>query len=85
MIKANRYLSEEKAIGYFKDLLKAFKMLVKNNIMHRDIKPENTLIEDPEKLIIKLTDFGFAKFFKEKDQANEQLGSPIYMPPEIVK
>lgn len=54
------------------------------NIAHRDIKPENILIEDPQKLLIKITDFGFAKYFNEKDKMKEVLGSPIYMPPEIV-
>ena len=36
-------------------------------------------------LIIKLTDFGFASYFDEKKKLKEVLGSPIYMPPEIVK
>ena len=37
----------------------------KKNIVHRDIKPENVLIEPTEgdKLVIKLTDFGFACAF----------------------
>lgn len=78
-------LTEEETKNIARQLFYAINYMHKQGIMHRDIKPENILIEDPEKLIIKLTDFGFAKFFKEKDQANEQLGSPIYMPPEIVK
>jgi serine/threonine protein kinase len=36
-------------------------------------------------LIIKLTDFGFASYFDKKRKLKEVLGSPIYMPPEIVK
>ena len=46
-------------------------------VVHRDIKPENILIDNPEKLQIKLTDFGFARYFKEKDLMKETLGSPI--------
>lgn len=57
----------------------------KNNIVHRDIKPENVLIEDITNLKIKLTDFGFATFFDSKNQLDEVLGSPLYMPPEICK
>lgn len=53
-----------------------------NNMVHRDIKPENILIEKVETLEIKLTDFGFATYFDSK--LSEVLGSPIYMPPEIV-
>jgi serine/threonine protein kinase len=55
-----------------------------NNIVHRDIKPENVLLEKVESLEIKLTDFGFATYFDEKSKLDEVLGSPIYMPPEIV-
>ena len=54
-------------------------------IAHRDIKPENILLESLEKLEIKLTDFGFATYFNERDQLDEVLGSPLYMPPEIVR
>jgi calcium-dependent protein kinase len=56
----------------------------KNSIAHRDIKPENILIESVDDLYIKLTDFGFATYFDETDLLDEVLGSPIYMPPEIV-
>ena len=52
--------------------------------MHRDIKPENILIEDTKTIEIKLTDFGFATYFDSKAKLDEVLGSPIYMPPEIV-
>jgi calcium-dependent protein kinase len=55
-----------------------------NNIVHRDIKPENVLIEDLRSLQIKLTDFGFATFFNSENELDEVLGSPLYMPPEIV-
>merc|ERR1719263_1017641 len=57
----------------------------KKNIVHRDIKPENILIDDIENLDIKITDFGFATFFDTSKKLDEVLGSPIYMPPEIVK
>jgi serine/threonine protein kinase len=68
---------------YFAELIKAFKMLVKNNIMHRDIKPSNILLNNG---IIKLADFGFCKPMKDaKDLAQTMLGSPIYMAPEILK
>lgn len=57
--------------------------------MHRDIKPENILLApeesaDPNKLNLKLTDFGFACFFDPKKRLKQVLGSPLYMAPEIV-
>jgi len=36
-------------------------------------------------LKIKLTDFGFSCFFNPKIGLKKQLGSPLYMAPEIVK
>lgn len=34
---------------------------------------------------IKLTDFGFASHFDENNKFKHILGSPIYMPPEILQ
>ena len=61
------------------------------NIMHRDLKPENVLCEeasdqDPNEIIIKLTDFGFAvKYDPNGQKESLSLGSPLYMAPELCK
>jgi serine/threonine-protein kinase ULK/ATG1 len=61
------------------DMLNAFKVLTKNNIMHRDIKPGNILLHNG---IIKIADFGFCKpLGSSRDLAHTMLGSPIYMAP----
>ena len=60
----------------------------KKNIAHRDIKPENILLhsKDPEKLDLKITDFGFSKCYDPNEGGlTETLGSPLYMAPEIIK
>jgi len=60
----------------------------KKNIAHRDIKPENILMEskDTSNLNVKITDFGFAKFYDPNEGGlTETLGSPLYMAPEIIK
>ena len=31
-----------------------------------------------------MTDFGFAQYFSEEQKLEEVLGSPLYMPPEII-
>ena len=57
--------------------------------MHRDIKPENILIQpgdgplDP--ITLKLTDFGFASYFKKENGLSQVLGSPLYMAPELIE
>ena len=55
------------------------------NIMHRDLKPENLLCEtnDEGKIIIKITDFGFATKFNPNKPHTLSLGSPLYMAPEL--
>lgn len=68
-----------KTLGYFAQILDAFKTLTKNNIMHRDLKPDNILIHNGS---IKIADFGFSKMLKSPtDLAQTMLGSPIYMAP----
>lgn len=54
-------------------------------VVHRDIKPENILIDDIDNMQIKITDFGFATYFDEENKLEDVLGSPLYMPPEIVR
>ena len=55
------------------------------NIVHRDIKAENILIDNLDDISVKVTDFGFATYFNASEKLDLQLGSPFYMPPEIIK
>jgi serine/threonine-protein kinase ULK/ATG1 len=83
LLKEKGSLSERQAIAYFAQIVEAFRVLNKNNIMHRDLKPENLLLHDG---IIKLADFGFCKPLENEDEISKtMLGSPIYMAPEILK
>ena len=52
-------------------------------IVHRDLKPENILLNDNLEPCI--GDFGFSKISKNKDGQNNttQIGTPLYMAPEI--
>ena len=53
--------------------------------MHRDLKPENLMCEETDdgKIVIKLTDFGFATHFDPDQPQTLSLGSPLYMAPEL--
>ena len=53
------------------------------NICHRDIKPENFLFDSNFNL--KLADFGFACEIKKGEKLKEQLGSRMFIAPEILK
>ncbi len=79
LINKEEHLDENKAVAIFKQLLEAFKVLNRLNIMHRDLKPENIFFTDNK---VKLGDFGFCKGLKpEENMTKTMLGSPIYMAP----
>ena len=52
-------------------------------IMHRDLKPDNCLIT--ETYMVKVADFGEARALKEDDYTMTQVGTPLYIAPEIVR
>ncbi len=52
-------------------------------IIHRDLKPENILVTDEG--IVKVTDFGLARFIKPGSLSASIAGTPIYMAPEAWK
>ena len=61
-----KQFNEAKASYVIYQILLALNYIHKMGIMHRDLKPENILLEspDPEVLNVKLSDFGFATFYK---------------------
>ena len=57
--------------------------LISCKIIHRDLKPQNLLIDD--NYILKITDFGLARYFNNDNMISTICGSPMYMAPEILK
>ena len=53
-----------------------------SGVMHRDLKPDNCLVT--ETYTIKVADFGEARAFNENNTMT-QVGTPLYIAPEIVK
>lgn len=78
-----RPLKEKYAQKFAIQLSHAMKYLIERNIIHRDIKPQNILVFN--KNTIKLTDFGFARYFDKGTMVETLCGSPLYMSPEIIK
>ncbi|KAL7677819.1 hypothetical protein ACOME3_004052 [Neoechinorhynchus agilis] len=78
--KRQRFIEDEsRLIG--SQIILAFDYLHGINVVHRDIKAENILVE--ENGYVKLTDFGFAKYLRNK--AVTLCGTPDYMAPEVVE
>lgn len=63
------------------------KALFNKGIVHRDLKPQNILLAhdcgktlpQPSKIVLKIADFGFARFLQDGNMAATLCGSPMYM------
>ncbi|KWU43996.1 kinase-like protein, partial [Rhodotorula sp. JG-1b] len=66
------------------------------NVIHRDIKPQNLLLQPataselaaghpPGIPVLKVADFGFARWLPSQSMAETLCGSPLYMAPEILR
>ncbi|KAI7899255.1 kinase-like domain-containing protein [Cokeromyces recurvatus] len=80
-------LPERMVRHFLKQLANALKFLRSQNLIHRDIKPQNLLLspsDDIDLPILKVADFGFARFLPNASLADTLCGSPLYMGPEIL-
>ena len=73
-------LSEDEAIGFALQILRALDYAHDRNILHRDVRPSNVLITLDDHA--KLADFGTSRLLETGRQAATRVGSPPYMAPE---
>ncbi|ODQ82906.1 hypothetical protein BABINDRAFT_159398 [Babjeviella inositovora NRRL Y-12698] len=94
-------LNKTLVIHYLQQLSSALEFLRDKNLVHRDIKPQNLLLSPPlhsrrefddagyaglwELPVLKIADFGFARFLPLTSLAETLCGSPLYMAPEILR
>ena len=79
-IRKHRLMKENQARNLLQQLSSALKILWDNNLIHRDLKPQNLLLQSDESaLILKIADFGFARYVEPSDLAETLCGSPLYM------
>ncbi|CAD8133879.1 unnamed protein product [Paramecium octaurelia] len=78
----NFKLTEQDALGIFKQILKGLRDLHAKNIIHRDLKAQNIMVHNNS--IYKIGDLGFSRILDNADQQSRlQLGSLFTMAPEI--
>lgn len=69
MMHKKKKIDERWAAKIIKQTLLALNYMHNQNIMHRDVKLENLLVvpqsSKSSEIVVKLTDFGFAEFYKE--------------------
>ncbi|KAI0719856.1 kinase-like domain-containing protein [Cerioporus squamosus] len=81
--------------SFLRQLARAIKFLRARNLIHRDIKPQNLLLNPAGQdeyarghplgvPVLKVADFGFARFLPQAMMAETLCGSPLYMAPEIL-
>lgn len=81
---AGLFLSEDEARYFFKQFLSAVKYCHSHHVVHRDLKLDNTLLDSSKPPVIKICDFGFAKTWSEEANMFTQIGTPVYMSPELI-
>ncbi|MFC1563056.1 protein kinase [candidate division KSB1 bacterium] len=78
----NKEYSFNKLINFGIQVCEGLLYLHKNKIIHRDIKPDNILVH--EKKMVKIVDFGVAKFYSTYDTVSSIVGAPAYAAPEQI-
>jgi len=80
------YYSEKEASETIRPIIDAIKYCHSLNIIHRDIKTENLLYstKNPSTAIIKVSDFGLARYISMQTMAVTTCGTPGYVAPEIL-
>lgn len=76
--------TEDEAACVVKQMLSAVNYIHTNNIVHRDLKPENILLDTAKNNIIKIIDWGTARFFEKNKKMNKVSGTPYYIAPEVL-
>ena len=82
------HYTEKQAAETFTPIVDAVRYCHKLGIVHRALKPENLLYSsNEENAMIKVSDFGFAKFLipKSQEQLFTACGTPSYVAPEIIE
>lgn len=86
MITDKGCFSEKDAAPIMKQLLSAICYCHQNNIVHRDLKPENIMLDSKKDKvpIIKLIDWGGARYFSKNKKMKKINGTPYYIAPEVL-
>jgi calcium-dependent protein kinase len=79
------FFTEKEASFLLKQILSGICYSHENKIVHRDLKPENILLDDKsDNPILKLIDWGGARYFTKNKKMNRINGTPYYIAPEVL-
>ena len=77
-------LTEKEAAEIMHQLVIAINYAHLNNVVHRDLKPENILLDTKNGSVIKIIDWGNARFFDKTKKMTKASGTPYYIAPEVL-
>ncbi|XP_057464025.1 serine/threonine-protein kinase ATG1a isoform X1 [Actinidia eriantha] len=79
-------VSQSLASHFIRQLAAGLQVLHVNRLIHRDLKPQNLLLSTNGEIpLLKIGDFGFARYLAPQGLADTLCGSPLYMAPEIIQ
>lgn len=81
-VQSKNGLKEVEAMQIMTQIFNAIYYWHQQGIVHRDLKLENILFSDPERLIIKVVDFGLSGFCRLGEATDS--GTLKYMAPEVL-
>ena len=87
-INTKKLFDEKLLSELIREITSAINYCHGKGICHRDLKPENicfTKLGNMENNSIKIIDFGLSKYFKPKQKLETEVGSILYMAPEVFK
>ena len=86
MITEKGCFNELEAAPLMHQLMSAICYCHQNRVVHRDLKPENILLEDKnqDNPVIKLIDWGGARYFSKNKKMSKVNGTPYYIAPEVL-
>lgn len=65
-----------------REILRGLEYLHGNNVLHRDLKCSNLLLDSANR--VKIADFGCSRWVGSQDNAKTFVGSPWWLPPELL-